>query len=164
MSVLVAYATHSGATRTLAETLAATLEERGVAVELADLQEGPDPAGHDAVVLGSAVRAESFEKTAVNWAKTHLDVLVSRPLAVFSCSGSASDPAKGGKQKAPDAFRGSLPLRPVAGTHFPGWVLMERIPVHERMLLKSLRTPTGDFRDLSAVAAWAREIAPQLTR
>ena len=48
--------------------------------------------------------------------------------------------------------------------NFPGWVLMERIPVHERMLLKSLRTPTGDFRDLSAVAAWAREIAPQLTR
>ena len=39
---------------------------------------------------------------------------------------------------------------------------MDRIPLHERLLLKSMRTPTGDFRDLSAVEAWGREIAPLL--
>lgn len=162
MSVLVAYATHSGATRTLAETVAASLTEQDVEVDLVDLEDAPDPAGHDAVVLGSAVRAESFEKVAVNWAKAHVGVLASRPLAVFSCSGSASDPAKGGRQKAMDAFLGSLPLEPVAVKNFPGWVIMEKIPLHERVLLRSLRTPTGDFRDLPAVAAWAREITPQL--
>lgn len=35
--------------------------------------------------------------------------------------------------------------------------------MHEQLLLKSMRTPTGDFRDLPAVAAWAREIAPRLS-
>jgi menaquinone-dependent protoporphyrinogen oxidase len=162
MTALVAYATHSGATRTLAETLAAALREAGTDCDLVDIDEAPDPAGYDAVVLGSAVRVESIEKSAATWAKDHADVLASRPFAFFSCSGSAADPAKGGKQKATDAFLGTLDRAPVATANFPGWVLMDRIPLHERVLLKSMRTPTGDFRDLPAVAAWGREIAPLL--
>ena len=89
-------------------------------------------------------------------------MLASRPLAFFSCSGSAADPAKAGRQKATDAFLATLDRAPVATANFPGWVLMDRIPLHERVLLKSMRTPTGDFRDLPAVAAWGREIAPLL--
>jgi menaquinone-dependent protoporphyrinogen oxidase len=162
MSILVAYATRSGATRTLAETIASTVEEEGEEATLADVAEGPDPTEFDAVVLGSAVRIESFEKSAVAWARDHLTVLAARPFAVFSCSGSASDPAKGGRQKATDAFLDGLGFAPAAVKNFPGWVLLEKIPLHERVLLTSLRTPTGDFRDLPAVADWAREILPRL--
>lgn len=162
MTALVAFATHSGATRTLAETLADSLREAGLPCDLVDIAEGPDPAGYDAVVLGSGVRVESIEKSAAAWAAAHACTLAERPFAFFSCSGSASDPAKGGKQKATDAFLATLAHDPVAVANFPGWVLMDRIPLHERVLLKSMRTPTGDFRDLSAVAAWGREIAPLL--
>ena len=162
LTALVAYATHSGATRTLAETLADALRDAGLDCELVDLEEAPDPSGYDAVVLGSGVRVESIEKSAAAWAKQHADALATRPFAFFSCSGSASDPAKGGKQKATDAFLATLDHTPVATKNFPGWVLMDRIPLHERVLLKSMRTPTGDFRDLPAVAAWGREIAPLL--
>ena len=162
MSVLLAYATHSGATRTLAETLATTLQGEGLEIELADIADAPDPGRHDAVVMGSGVRVESLEKSAVAWAEQHQKVLEGRPFAFFSCSGSAADPSKGGKQKATDAFLERFPVRPVAVKNFPGWVLMDRIPVHERLLLKSMRTPTGDFRDLPAVEAWGREIAPRL--
>ena len=69
MTALVAYATHSGATRTLAETLADALRGAGLDCELVDLEEAPDPAGYDAVVLGSGVRVESIEKSAAAWAK-----------------------------------------------------------------------------------------------
>lgn len=162
MTALVAYATHSGATRTLAETLTDALREAGLDCELVDIEDAPDPAGYDAVVLGSAVRVESIEKSAASWARQHAEKLASRPFAFFSCSGSASDPATGGKQKATDAFLATLDHTPVATANFPGWVLMDRIPLHERVLLKSMRTPTGDFRDLPAVAAWGREIAPLL--
>jgi menaquinone-dependent protoporphyrinogen oxidase len=160
MTALVAYATHSGATRTLAETLAASLRDAGIVCDLVDLEDAPDPSGYDAVVLGSGVRVESIEKTAASWAKQHAAALAERPFAFFS--GSAADPAKNGKQKATDAFVGTLEKAPVATANFPGWVLMDRIPVHERLLLKSMRTPTGDFRDLDAVTAWGREIAPLL--
>ena len=56
MTVLVAYATHSGATRTLAETLQDALRAEGLETDLVDLEESPDPAGYEAVVLGSGVR------------------------------------------------------------------------------------------------------------
>ena len=162
MSALIAYATHSGATRTLAETLADALRTAGLEVVLVDIAESPDPAGHDAVVLGSGVRVEAIEKTATAWARTHQEAIGRVPFAFFTCSGSASDPAKGGKQKAADAFLAAFPVAPVATRNFPGWVLMDRLPVHERVLLKSMRTPTGEFRDLPAVEAWGREIAPLL--
>ncbi|MGO1259671.1 MAG: flavodoxin domain-containing protein [Brachybacterium sp.] len=162
MTVLVAYATHSGATRTLAETLTAALRATGLEVDLTDIADSPDPTGYDAVVLGSGVRVEAIEKHAATWAQHHAQALGQHPFAFFSCSGSAADPAKGGKQKATDTFLEKLRVTPVAVKNFPGWVLMDRIPMHERLLLKSMRTPTGDFRDLPAVEAWGGEIAPLL--
>lgn len=163
MTVLVAYATHSGATKTLAETIVATLLETGAPAELVDVVTDPDPGDYEAVVLGSGVRVEAIERTAVQWVRDHRAALLERPMAFFSCSGSAADPAKGGKQKATDAFLETSGVSPVAVKNFPGWVLMDRIPLHERVVLKSMRTPTGDFRDLEAVAAWAREIRPLLS-
>lgn len=164
MTVLVTYATHSGATLTLAETIAETLTAAGITTEVVDVNEGPDPSRYDAVVLGTGVRIDAAEKPATNWAKTHREQLSSRPMALFTCSGSAADPAKGGRQKAADAFVEMLGFSPVAVKNFPGWVIMDRIPVHERLLLKSMRTPTGDFRDLDAVRDWAQELAPLLRK
>ncbi|MDN5900505.1 MAG: flavodoxin domain-containing protein [Brachybacterium sp.] len=162
MTVLVAYATHSGATRTLAETLAEALRADELEVDLVDIADDPDPSSYDAVVLGSGVRIEAVEKPAAAWAQAHREQLSGRPFAFFSCSGSAADPAKNGRQKATDTFLARFPVTPVAVKNFPGWVLMDRIPVHERVMLTSMRTPTGDFRDLPAVEAWGHEIAPLL--
>lgn len=164
MTVLVTYATHSGATLTLAEAIAETLTVAGVTNELVDVNDRPDPASYDAVVLGTGVRIDAAEKPATAWATQHRDVLASKPMAFFTCSGSASDPAKGGKQKAADAFVEKLGFSPMAVKNFPGWVILDKIPVHERLLLKSMRTPTGDFRDLDSVRDWAQELAPLLQR
>lgn len=123
---------------------------------LVDIEEAPDPAGYDAVVLGSGVRVESIEKSAAAWAKQYADALSTRPFAFFSCSGSASDPAKGGKRRrpTPSSRPQSHPRRdrelPRLGAHGPHPAA--RAPD----ALKSMRTPTGSFRDLPAVAAWGR--------
>jgi menaquinone-dependent protoporphyrinogen oxidase len=162
MTVLVAYATHSGATRTLAETLVAAFTDVGVPAEAVDVTADPDPTGYDAVVLGSGIRVDAIEKHARRWAARHRAALAERPVAFFSCSGSASDPAKEGRQKGTDAFLSGCGFAPVAVQNFPGWILMDRIPLHERALLTAMRTPTGDFRDLEAVATWALEIRPLL--
>lgn len=162
MSVLLAYATHSGATRSLAEAMAAALEEEGREVVLADVADDPDPAPHEAVIAGSAVRGESVEKCFARWTRHHGEALAGRPLAVFTCSGSAADPAKRGRQRAMDRFLEWTPLRPVATANLPGWVLMDRIPAAERALLRAMGTPTGDFRDLAGAARWARGALPDV--
>src|SRR5690625_7045303 len=99
MTVLVADATHSGAATALAETIVATLTEAGTPAELVDVTIEPDPSAYDAVVLGSGIRIESIEKTAVQWARDHRAALLERPLAFFTCSGSAADPAKRSEER-----------------------------------------------------------------
>lgn len=143
MTVLVAGATHSGATRTVADTLVETVREEGLSPVLADITECPDPGGHEAAIIGSAVRVEPVEKSFVSWVSRYSARLDELPLALFSCCGSAADPARGGRQKGTDTFLESTGIE---------------------LLLTSMRTPTGDFQDLSAVAAWTREIAPLLRR
>lgn len=162
MSILVAYATHSGATRTLADAIVAQLRKMGIAGEAVDVRDDPDPSGHDAVILGSGIRMDSLEKSAVTWASRHRRQLASMPVAVFSCSGSASDPAKAGRQQGMDSFVADCGFDPVAVRNFPGWVILEKLPLHEKALMKAMRVPRGDFRDLEAVAAWTREILPAL--
>ena len=162
MSILVAYATHSGATRTLADAIVAQLRKMGIAGEAVDVRDNPDPSGHDAVILGSGIRMDSLERSAVTWASRHRRQLASMPVAVFSCSGSASDPAKAGRQQGMDSFVADCGFDPVAVRNFPGWVILEKLPLHEKALMTAMRVPRGDFRDLEAVAAWTREILPAL--
>lgn len=162
MSILVAYATHSGATRTLADAIVAELGQLGIPGDAIDVRDDPDPSAHDAVIMGSAIRMDSVEKTFVTWAKKHEHLLGDRPVALFSCSGSAADPAKAGGQKGVEAFLSDAAFQPVAVRNFPGWLFLDRIPMHERVLMKAMRAPVGDFRDLDAVRAWVREIRPAL--
>lgn len=162
MTVLVAYATHSGATRTLADAMLEELAHHGVGGEVVDVREDPDPSAHDALILGSGVRMESVEKSLVAWEARHHHQIAAMPLAVFTCSGSAADPRKAGQRTAADAFVEAAGLQPVAVANFPGWVIPDRLPLHERVLMRAMNTPLGDFRDLDAVAAWTREILPLL--
>ncbi len=156
MSVLVAYATHSGATRTLADAIVEELRVHGIAGEAIDVKDDPDPSVHDAVVLGSGVRMQAFERCASAWASKHRKQLRSQPFALFTCSGGAADPEKAKDLQIAHSFADGLQLDPVAVRNFPGWVLMDRIPMHERVLLTAMRVPQGDFRDLPAVASWTR--------
>lgn len=162
MSVLVAYATHSGATRSLAEVIVDELILAGTEAVLHDIAADPDPVGHDAAVIGSGIRMDALEKSFQDWAGRHAAALGALPVALFTCSGSAVNPAKAERQKGTESFLARSPIHPVAVRNFPGWVLMDRIPLAERTLLRAMRTPIGDFRDLDAVAAWAREVRPLL--
>jgi menaquinone-dependent protoporphyrinogen oxidase len=54
MRVLIAYASRYGATKGIAERIAATLSQQGVEATVVDAQRAADPAGYDAAIIGSA--------------------------------------------------------------------------------------------------------------
>ena len=54
MRILIAYASRYGATLGIAERIAAALHHHNLAPSLQPAQEASDPAGYDAVVIGSA--------------------------------------------------------------------------------------------------------------
>jgi menaquinone-dependent protoporphyrinogen oxidase len=54
MRVLVVYASRYGATREIADRVAATLRPQGLEATVQPAKDADDPAGYDAAVIGSA--------------------------------------------------------------------------------------------------------------
>ena len=53
-------------------------------------------------------------------------------------------------------------LRPVAHRTFFGALDISKLGFGERMMVKAVKAPEGDFRDWSAISGWADEIAREL--
>ncbi|WP_058235160.1 flavodoxin domain-containing protein [Devriesea agamarum] len=158
MSIVIVYASHTGATQTLAERLAVVLAEMGYAAEAIDVERDPDPATYDAVVLGSGIRIGKIEKSASTWVSAHRDTLATRPLALFTCSGGAVDPDNDDPAKILAKTASKLPSAPVATAAFAGWMLADKLTLAERAVLKAVGSPMGDFRDLDAVESWGKTL------
>ena len=134
---------------------AAGLVAVGVPVE-----QRPDPALWDAVVLGSAVYAGRWLEPAREYAATHAGLLRARPTWLFS-SGPIGEPPF-----PPDEPHDVEPLTRLTGARehvvFPGRLEKERLSFGERAMVTAMRAPLGDFRDWSAVQAWGAHVAREI--
>jgi len=87
-NVLVAFATHDGQTRKVAERIATVLRVRHQAVELLDLGRPPpetlDLSQFQAVLLGSPIRAQGYLRPVVRFVQSHRTELERLPTLFFS--------------------------------------------------------------------------------
>ena len=174
MKILVTYATRHGATRGIAERIAATLERRGLDVTLESVDRVRDIGAHDAFGVGSATYAFHWLGAARDFVRRNSSVLASRPVWLFSSGplGTETVDAEGRDARVaaePKEFaelRETLHPRDARvffGAYDPATKpigLMERamraIPAARDAL------PAGDFRDWSDIEAWADGIAEAL--
>lgn len=164
MRTLVVYATGSGCTAGVAEQVAEVLARSGMEVDLRSADAAGDPAAYDAVVVGSGIRVGSWHRSARTWVAEHAEALKARPVAFFTCCLTlASDPAKTDEVRAyTDALIEQTGVQPVDIGLFAGWNEPGRFSVAERVVLRLLKAPRGDLRDLQAVAAWSSGVALKL--
>ncbi len=162
--VLVVYATKSGCTTGIAEQIGRALTERGADVDVFSVAEAPAPAGYDAVIVGSGIRMGQWLEAARDWVGASVQALSAMPVAFFTCCLTlAQEPAKAGEVRAyTDALIESCGLTPIDVGLFAGWNEPRRFGLLERTILKAMKAPVGDFRDLAAVAAWTDAVAPEL--
>jgi len=87
-NVLVAFATHDGQTRKVAERIATVLRVHNHAVELLDLGRPPpetlDLSQFQAVLLGSPIRAQGYLRPVVRFVQSHRTELELLPTLFFS--------------------------------------------------------------------------------
>lgn len=161
MRVLVVVASKHGATAGYGEAIADVLRERGIEAGVFRPQAAPDPAGFDAVVVGSAVYTGHWMADARDWVERHAQTLRARPVWLFS-SGPVGDPPLPGADGA--VTLGDLPERIGAREHrlFPGRLERHRLGFVERALMSAVHAAEGDFRDWAALDAWTAEIAEAL--
>jgi menaquinone-dependent protoporphyrinogen oxidase len=174
MSTLVVYASKHGATRGIAERIAAKLGEAGQEAEVRPVEAVDHLIGYDAFVVGSAVYAAHWQKEASAFVRQNRVVLASRPVWLFSSGplGTQATDAKGrdltvaAEPKEIAEFEGAIGPkghRVFFGALDPGTLgfserAIRKLPAARTML------PEGDFRDWAEIDAWASDIAHDLAQ
>lgn len=162
--ILVVYGTKTGCTQGVAEEIGATLAAVGVQADVKSAEDKPDPAAYDAVLVGSGVRAGSWHGAVKEWVTSNAGALRERPVAFFTaCLTMASDPGKADEVRAyTDTLIADSGVQPVDIGLFAGMNEPKAFSLPERLILKALKAPQGDFRDFEAIGAWARDVAGKL--
>ena len=167
--ILVAYASEHGSTGGVADALGRQLAAGGAAVDVRPAKEVADLGPYRAVVVGSAIHGGKWLPEALSFVRANQGRLREMPTAFFQVGMMIAKDA----EKYRDLTSAVLdPARqlvsPVAERSFGGAVLFGNYsPIKGagmRIFLKCIAMPEGDYRDWSAIRAWADEIRPKLGR
>ena len=161
MTVLVAYASKHGSTEGIARAIADRLSELGVSADVQTVSHVEDLGEHDAVVLGSAVYAGSWMKEAVEFVHRHAEQLAERPVWLFS-SGPLGEEVQDDEEQPRQLQELRGLTGPIGHRIFFGALDRSKLGFGERMIVKAVHAPDGDFRDWDAIRAWADGIAAVL--
>jgi menaquinone-dependent protoporphyrinogen oxidase len=159
--ILIAYASKHGATEGIAQHIAEQLVKRGLDAEARPVDGISSLGEPSAVVLGSAVYAGSWIKDAVEFAERHGDALSQVPVWLFS-SGPLGTEVEDEEPQPRQLADLTERLSPKDHKVFFGALDREKLSFPERMIVKAVKAPEGDYRDWDAIAAWADEIADAL--
>lgn len=158
--ILVAYATRYGSTQEVAEAIAATLRDAGLAVELHPVGDVRSLEGYSAVVLGAALYAYHWHKDALRFLSRHRKALLERPVAIFTL-GPVHDPHDDEEwQNSREQLEKEMAkfpwLKPIAVELFGGQFEPSKFRFPVNVLAGA--EPASDIRDWAAIRDWAREL------
>ena len=161
MRVLVAYASKHGSTEGIAHAIADRLRERGLDAEPSPVTDQPDIGDAAAVVLGSAVYVGSWRREAVEFAERNAEALAERPVWLFS-SGPLGEEVEDEEEQPKQLAELRGLIDPEDHHVFFGALFRSRLGFGERMMVKAVKAPEGDYRDWDAIRGWADGIADRL--
>ncbi len=160
MRVLVSAASRHGATRQVAEALAAQLEASGLEPVVKAPDEVDRVEGFGAAVIGSGVYAGHWLRPAKDLLQRHRDALALMPVWLFS-SGPVGDPPLPIEEPADAASMVAL-IGARGHRVFAGELDRGRLGMAEKLIVRAVRAQEGDFRPWAEIDAWATEIAAAL--
>lgn len=167
VQVLVAFATKYGATAEIADKIGQVLRESGLPADVLPVDSVGDLTRYDAVVLGSAVYVGQWRKEAATFLEANEKELAERPIWLFS-SGPTGE---GDPVQLMKGFRFPEAQQPIADriqphdiAFFHGVLDKKKLNMVEKLLVKGIKAPVGDFRDWDAISSWAATIADTLRK
>lgn len=170
--ILVAYATFTGSTAEIAQAIGKVLSENGATVDVRPMTEITDLSGYDSVVLGSAIQQSAWLPEAMQFVRTHQQVLSQKRTAIFLVCLALAMKNKTAREKSKTAVVEWLkPVRdlvnPIAEGYFAGILNIQKIPYFMARLGFRISVWTGvwsegDHRDWDAIHAWAHDLSAKL--
>jgi menaquinone-dependent protoporphyrinogen oxidase len=165
--ILVAYATKYGSTREIAEKIGKVIREANYAVDVTPVDEISDLREYDAVILGSAVYVGQWRKEAADFLKANEEDLAKRQVWLFS----SGPTGKGDPEELMAGFHFPQALQPVADriqprdiVFFHGALDLKKLGLPEKVVVKGIKAPVGDYRDWDEITSWAKSIVEVLRK
>jgi menaquinone-dependent protoporphyrinogen oxidase len=149
-----------GGTTGIAETVANTLRNEGLGVEVRAAGAVKDVTPYDAVVVGGALYASRWHKDARRLVKRNASILKGKPVWLFS-SGPLDDSAAVGDLAPVEMVRRLMTLIEARGHHTFGGRLPHDVEWFPATAMA--KEHSGDWRDMAQVTYWATQIASELS-
>ncbi len=163
--VLVAYASKHGATAGIAGRIGEVLQEAGLAVDVRPCREVVNPAPYSAIVLGSRVYMGQWLKDAATFLTANEAALTQKAVWLFSDgpTGQGDPVALMKGWRFPRELQPAVDrIRPRDIAFFAGALDMGKMSLPEKLIVKAIKAPLGDYRDWNAITTWSRDIAADL--
>jgi menaquinone-dependent protoporphyrinogen oxidase len=157
--ILVAYATTCGSTQEVAESIANTLKEKGLAVDTLPIKKVKALEGYRQVVLGAPLYMFRWHADAHHFLKKYRSVLIDKlPVAIF-----AGGPTEKGDEEEFQVIREQLDkelakypwFKPSSIEIVGGRLDPARLKFPYNMIPALKQMPARDFRDWKAIETWA---------
>lgn len=162
--VLVAYETSKGSTAEVAETIAAEIRAAGWDAEAVDMKDSPRPEDYRYVIVGGPIYLGRIKGVRA-FVDGHESALRERLIGAFAVgmSFAVEDEEKqaSGRKALDEAI---APLAPAHLGCFAGKIDMEKLSFFEKIAIKMVKSPVGDFRNWAVVKDWAQEVIRAVNR
>jgi menaquinone-dependent protoporphyrinogen oxidase len=160
MRILVTVASKHQSTLEIGRAIGRALSAAGVLADVRPAEEVDTLTGYDAVVVGSGIYAGNWLGPARDFVERCVGQLRERPVWLFSSGPMGDPPVPAGD---PAGVRALIDLiHPRGHSVFAGRLESGDLGFGEKLIVKAVRAPFGDFRDWAAIEAWARDIAVEL--
>jgi menaquinone-dependent protoporphyrinogen oxidase len=160
MKVLVAYGSKRGGTKGIAEQVRQTLLDRGLEVDEVPVEAVRSVAGYDAVVVGGALYAMRWPRSARRFVRRNARALSAMPVWMFSSGplDSSASEHEIAPVKQVRRLMGQVQAR--GHVTFGGRLSADAQGFLASQMAKKV---AGDWRDSGQVERWASDIADVLT-
>jgi menaquinone-dependent protoporphyrinogen oxidase len=158
--ILVTYASKHNSTAEIAHAIGEVLQQTNTSrVDILPVENVGDISPYDTVILGSAVYAGQWQEKAADFLKKHEAKLAKLPVWLFSSGPLGEDSGwKFPESLQPIADR----IKPHDIALFHGSLDPSKLNFFERVVVKGVKAPTGDFRDWDLIRSWASNVAQTL--
>lgn len=169
--ILVTYASRTGATKGVAQSIAKTLIENGMDVEITPVSDVNDITQFSAVIVGSAIQSGKWLPEAIEFVQNNKEPLVQKKIASFSVCMTLAMPKSDKYRKVVNEWMNPIRtiVKPISVGLFAGVLdiskmssISDRIKFRLSVLFGVWKE--GDHRNWSAIEAWALELKDLLSR
>jgi menaquinone-dependent protoporphyrinogen oxidase len=157
--VLITYATRAGSTVGVADAIGAELRRRGLEVDIQPVTANSTVDEYEAVIIGSAIRMANWLPEMIEFIRVHQQALRSRPVALFTVhilNTGADETSRAARLGYLNAVRPFL--NPVDEVFFKGRIDLKTLSFLDRLMVKMVKSPIGDFRDWDGIRTWSSAV------